>query len=150
MREDEIHVFANEIRAFEDKDRRALHLDWLRCLPIGLAVSHEHTRRDGFNETGFGSDKTFAATPLSTLPDILIDALPSQVLIVWLGCSSSGQFNVAVTQGTSPGDAWVVGLTGICETQLGTFINGAIASGRSCRLRLIHPPRCGKKNANKL
>lgn len=73
--------------------------------------------------TGFGPSNTFASTPLSTPPDILIDALPAQVLFAGQIAPGVDQFNVVVPQGVTAGDALVVGLTGLYETQLGAFTN---------------------------
>jgi uncharacterized protein (TIGR03118 family) len=73
--------------------------------------------------TGFGPTNTLAATPLSTLPLILIDALPAQVTFAGQIGPGVNQFNVVVPQGVRSGNALVVGLTGIYETQLGAFIS---------------------------
>jgi len=65
--------------------------------------------------TGFGS--------VSPTPLILIDALPAQVNFAGQVGPGIDQFNVVVPQGVRSGDALVVGLTSIYETQLGAFIN---------------------------
>ncbi len=65
--------------------------------------------------TGFGS--------ISPAPEVLIDALPAQVTFAGQIAPGVDQFNVVVPQGVRSGDALVVGLTGIYETQLGAFIN---------------------------
>ncbi len=73
--------------------------------------------------TGFGPANSLAESPLSTLPAILVDALPAQVSFAGLIAPGVNQFNVIVPQGARSGDALVVGLTGTYETQLGAFIN---------------------------
>lgn len=73
--------------------------------------------------TGFGPGNSLGESPLPITPDILIDALPAQVLFAGQVAPGVNQFNVVVPQGAGAGDALVVGLTGIYETQLGTFIN---------------------------
>ena len=65
--------------------------------------------------TGFGS--------VSPAPVILIDALPAQVTFAGQISPGVDQFNVVVPQGVRSGDALVVGLTSIYETQLGAFIS---------------------------
>ena len=73
--------------------------------------------------TGFGPANSLATGPLSTTPEILIDALPAQVVFAGQIAPGVNQFNVIVPPGANSGDALVVGLTGIYETQLGAFIN---------------------------
>ena len=73
--------------------------------------------------TGFGPANTLAAAPLSPTPVILIDALPAQVVFAGQVAPGVNQFNVVVPQGVRSGDALVVGLISIYETQLGAFIS---------------------------
>jgi uncharacterized protein (TIGR03118 family) len=62
-----------------------------------------------------------APQTLPVSPTILIDALPAQVAYSGLIGPGLYQFNVVVPAGVRSGDALVVGLLGIGETQLGAF-----------------------------
>jgi uncharacterized protein (TIGR03437 family) len=73
--------------------------------------------------TGFGPANTIAFGPLPAPPLILIDALPAEVTFAGQVGPGVNQFNVVVPEGVRSGNALVVGLTGIYETQLGAFIS---------------------------
>jgi uncharacterized protein (TIGR03118 family) len=61
--------------------------------------------------------------PLPVPPTILIDAIPAKVTFSALVAPGLYQFNVIMPEGVRSGDALVVGLLGIGETQLGAFIS---------------------------
>ena len=104
----------------------AQHADGSPVGPTTLVAGKSTPAKAGEEIALYGTGFGFPTTPgvgTAITPVILIDALPAKVDFAGQVEPGVDQINVEVPAGARSGDALVVGLTSIYETQLGAFIN---------------------------